>query len=104
MLAIHPVITISVCIIKGALAGYVSGLVYKIFKDKNEKLGIVLAAAAAPLTNTVTLFLCLIIFFESSFAVMISALMSINFVIELLTNILLAPGLLTLIHSWQKRA
>lgn len=104
MLAVHPVITISVCIIKGALAGYVSGLVYKIFKDKNEKLGIVLSAAAAPLTNTVTLFLCLIIFFESSFAVMISALMSINFVIELLTNILLAPGLLTLIHSWQKRA
>ncbi|MBR2788862.1 MAG: ECF transporter S component [Erysipelotrichaceae bacterium] len=104
MLAIHPVITISVCIIKGALAGYVSGLIYQAFSDKNEKLGIILAAAAAPLANTITLFLCLIIFFESSFAVMVSALMSINFIIELMTNVILAPGLLTLIHRWQKKA
>ncbi|MBO7677794.1 MAG: ECF transporter S component [Erysipelotrichaceae bacterium] len=104
MLAIHPFITISVCIVKGALAGLFSALVYKALKDRNEKLAIIAAAAVAPITNTVTLFLVLIIFFESSFAVMISALMSINFLIELLTNVLLAPGLLTLIHRWQKRA
>lgn len=104
MLAIHPVITISVCIIKGALAGLVSGLVYKALKEKNERLAIILAAAAAPLTNTITLFLVLILFFDSSFAVMVSALMSINFIIELMTNVILAPGLLTLIHTWQKRA
>ena len=102
MLAIHPVITISVCIIKGSLAGLISGLVYKALKQKNEKLAIILAAAAAPLVNTVTLFLTLILFFESSFAVMVSALMSINFMIELMTNIILAPGLLGLIHKWQK--
>ena len=102
MLAVHPVITISVCIIKGSLAGLISGLVYKALKQKNEKLAIILAAAAAPLVNTVTLFLTLILFFESSFAVMVSALMSINFMIELMTNIILAPGLLGLIHKWQK--
>ena len=101
MLAVHPVITICTCIIKGALAGLVSGLVYRALKDRNENLAIVLAAAAAPLTNTITLFLVLIIYFESSFAVMVSALMSINFIIELMTNILLAPGLLNLIHKWQ---
>ena len=104
MLAIHPVITISVCIVKGALAGLVSGFVYKALKNKNERLAIILAAAAAPLTNTITLFIVLIIFFESTFAIMISSLMSINFIIELMTNVILAPGLLTLIHRWQKRS
>ena len=103
MLAIHPVITISVCILKGALAGLVSGLIYKALKGKNEKLAIILAAAAAPLTNTVTLFVTLILFFDSKFTVMVSALMSINFLIELMTNVVLAPGLLGLIHKWQKR-
>ncbi len=104
MLSIHPVITISVCILKGALAGLFSALIYKALKNKNEKLAIILAAAVAPLTNTVTLFLCLILFFESSFAVMMSTLMSINFMIELMTNVILAPGLLTLIHTWQKKS
>ncbi|MBR3251749.1 MAG: hypothetical protein IKF80_08550, partial [Erysipelotrichaceae bacterium] len=103
MLAIHPVITISVCILKGALAGLVSGLIYKALKGENEKLAIILAAAAAPLTNTVTLFVTLILFFDSKFTVMVSALMSINFLIELMTNVVLAPGLLGLIHKWQKR-
>ena len=103
MLAIHPVITISVCILKGALAGLVSGLIYKALKGENEKLAIILAAAAAPLTNTVTLFVTLILFFDSKFTVMVSALMSINFLIELMTNVVLAPGPLGLIHKWQKR-
>lgn len=104
MLAIHPIITISVCIIKGALAGYLSAVAYKLLKDWNEKAAIVIAAAVAPIVNTATLFTCLILFFDSTFAVMVSAFMSINFGIELLTNILLAPGLLGLIHRWQNRS
>ena len=103
MLAIHPIITISVCIIKGTLCGFCSALVYKALRGKNEKLAIVLASAVAPIVNTGTLFLCLILFFESTFAAMVSAFMSINFIVELLTNILLAPGLLGIIHSWQNR-
>lgn len=99
MLAIHPVITVSVCLLKGVLAGFISALVYKALKNKNEKLAIILAAAVAPIVNTATLFITLILFFDSSFAVMVSAFMSINFLIELLTNVLLAPGLLGLIHS-----
>ena len=102
MLAIHPVITVSVCLIKGALAGLCSALVYKFMKNKNEKTAIILAAAVAPLVNTCTLFIVLIVFFDSSFAVMVSAIMSINFLIELLTNIILAPSLLGLIHRWEK--
>ncbi|MBR3264659.1 MAG: ECF transporter S component [Erysipelotrichaceae bacterium] len=99
MLAIHPVITISVCILKGTLCGLCSALTYKALKNKNEKLAIVLASAVAPIVNTGTLFICLILFFESNFATMVSAFMSINFLIELLTNVLLAPGLLGIIHS-----
>ena len=103
MMAIHPVITISVCILKGFLCGWCSALVYKALKPKNEKLAIVVASAVAPIVNTGTLFLCLILFFDASFATMVSAFMSINFIVEFLTNILLAPGLLGIIHSWQNR-
>jgi len=102
MLAIHPFITIALCIVKGGLAGLLSAITYKLLKKKNEKLAIVLASIVAPLVNTSTLFITLIIYFGSTFSVMIAALTSLNFFIELLTNILLAPGLLGLIHKYQE--
>lgn len=101
MLAMRPVTTVSICLLKGALAGFVSAFVYELLKDKNDKVAIIAAAATAPIVNTGTLFIALILFFDSSFAVMVSAFMSINFLIELLTNVLLAPGLLTLIRRYQ---
>ena len=101
MLAIHPFITIATCIGKGALAGLLSAIVYRILKNKNDKIAIILASITAPLVNTTTLFIILIIFFGSTLSIMFAALTSLNFVIELLTNVLLAPGLLGLIHRYQ---
>ena len=103
LMSIHPFIINFTCILKGALCGLASALVYKLLKDKNERLGIILASATAPIVNTGTLFICLILFFDSSFAAMLSAFMSINFFIELLSNVLIAPGLLVLIHNWQNK-
>lgn len=97
MLAIHPVVTISVCVLKGTFAGLVSAFAYN--KISNKKVGIVVAGALAPIVNTGTLYICLIIFFESTFAVMLAGFMSINFLIELVINVLLAPGLLRVINA-----
>ena len=102
MLAARPVVTISVCILKGALAGLLSACTYHLLKKKNATAAIVLASAVAPIVNTGTLFLCLITFFGSSFTVMLAALTSLNFIVELITNVLLAPGLLVAIHNAEK--
>ena len=99
MLAMHPAVTISVCVLKGTFCGLAGALVYKALNKKNKVLAIVLAAAVTPVINTGILYIVIIIFFSGTFAAMIGAFMSVNFLIELLTNILLAPGLLRIVDS-----
>ncbi|MBQ1478362.1 MAG: ECF transporter S component [Erysipelotrichaceae bacterium] len=99
LLSLHPVITISACILKGILAGAVSAAIYHGLKEKNEKLAIILAAAAAPIVNTGTLYIALILFFDATFAAMLGAFMSVNFLIELAINIIIAPSLLRVVHK-----
>ena len=102
LFSMKPVITIVACLVKGALAGFCSALVYHSLKNKNEKVAIILASAIAPIVNTGTLYLFLIYFFGAEFTMMIAAFMSFNFFVELLTNVLVAPGLLSLIHKGQE--
>lgn len=51
-LGINPVGAVTICLLKGALAGLCAGLLYKAFEKKNPMLGTVLAAVAAPVVNT----------------------------------------------------
>ena len=102
LFSMKPVVTVAACLVKGALAGFISSVVYHSLKKKNEKIAIVLASAVAPIVNTGTLYLFLIYFFGAEFTMMIAAFMSLNFLLELITNILLAPGLLSLIHKGQE--
>ena len=101
MLASHPIVTIMTCLIKGALAGYLGAISYKLLK--NKKLAIVIDAIITPVVNTLILYIALILFFDTSFAAMIAAFMSINFIIELLINVIIAPGLLNLINRASNR-
>lgn len=103
MLSIHPIITILTCLIKGGLAGLFSGLAYKYLNKLNNKVRIIISAAICPITNTLIFFISLILFFDSNIQALIGAFLSINFVIELLLNILLAPGLTNLIEHSIKR-
>jgi len=97
MFSIHPFITIMVCLTKGILAGLLSSLVYQVLKEKTPKLGLIIASGVAPIVNTLTLYIVLMLFFEASFAALVSALMSINFALELFINLMLAPSLMVLI-------
>ena len=99
LFSIHPVITVSACLLKGVLAGFISALIYHGLKDKNQTLAIILAAAATPIVNTGTLYLALIFFFQATFAAMLAAFMSVNFLIELLINVLIAPSLLRIVRK-----
>ena len=99
MLAMHPIITISACILKGTFAGLFSSLVFKSLKDKNELVAIICASAIAPITNTGILALVIILFFDGAFVTFISLFITINFAIELLIDLLLSPALLRIIDS-----
>lgn len=102
-----PVMTVLICIIKGTLAGMVPAFVYNALKKFNPLVASIAAAVCAPVVNTGVFALgCLIIrndvisvagklgieavnFMTLLFGVLITA----NFFIELLINVVFAPSL-----------
>ncbi len=112
-----PVITIALCMLKGIAAGFVSGLLYRVFaKAERKKLGTVLAAIACPITNTGLFAIGMLIFYktlldqwaiEFAFANAISFLMvgmiGLNFVVEFAINVALIPAVLRIITVVKKR-
>ena len=112
-----PVITIALCMLKGIAAGFVSGLLYRVFERFEHKmLGTVLAAVACPITNTGLFAVGMLIFYktlldqwaiEFAFANAISFLMigmiGLNFVVEFAINVALIPVVLRIITVVKKR-
>ena len=123
-LVVNPLGAILVVMLKGALAGLCSGLVYKALGNRGEKsampagdgkkkgvdLAVIAAAVICPVVNTgVFLLGCLIFFlptisewaaamgFESVGRYMILGLVGGNFIFELLFNIVLSPVIVRLI-------
>ena len=47
-----PFITFMTCVIKGAAAGYFSGLIFKFVSKKNDLIASILASISAPILNT----------------------------------------------------
>lgn len=97
MFSMHPFITIGICLLKGCIAGYLSALVYK--SINNKKVAVVVSSATATLANTISFLIVLYFFFDSSFSAVLSILLSINFIIELISNIVIAPMLLPLLNK-----
>lgn len=104
--------TIITVLLKGMLAGALTGAVYKLFSKKNDTLAVAISAVVCPMVNTgVFLLGCLVFFFdtikewagsESVASYMIFTLVGINFLIELGTNILLAPAAVRIIKIGKK--
>ena len=111
MLTQAPVTTVVLCILKGAVAGLVSGLVYKaIIKTQKTNLAVILSAVACPIVNTGIFCLGLTVFYNnllnewslaggyaSAFTFIILGLIGLNFVIEFAVNVLLIPVALRMI-------
>jgi len=106
MFQYNPVLTLTVCMLKGIAAGYIAGLVYKIFSKHNKKtLGTLAASILCPVINTGILCLVMIAFFksvvtayaianklESAMSLILSGILLMNFLPELLLNIIVSPG------------
>ena len=96
-----PFLCFLVVIGKGALAGFASGLVYKLMAKRNGYLAMLFAAIICPVVNTGTFVACMLLFFREVLAAwaggtdlltyIFSGLLLMNFVPELIINILFSP-------------
>ena len=108
--------TIITVMVKGILAGLCAGLVYKLLEKKNRYLAVIVSAIVAPVVNTgIFLLGCLVFFMDavsggaaaegmSVAAYLIVFFVGLNFVFELLTNIILSPTILRILNIRNKKA
>lgn len=100
-------------LLKGLLAGYLCGLVYNLMKEKNQYKAVTVAAIVAPTVNSAIFVLgCLIFIWDElirvagengvGIGVLMLGLVVINYVIELVINIVLCPSILRIIHMAEK--
>ena len=104
MLALHPLITSAACVVKGMLCGAAAAAVYQLAAHRSGKAAVVAAAAVCPIVNTGVLYLVLVLFFDTSWAAVLSAFMSVNFLLELAVNIVLAPAVLRIVTMRRRAA
>lgn len=110
----HPIITFLLCVTKSTLAGFLSGLIYKALKKLNPWARTVIAAIIAPVVNTAVFIIgCLFMYntLESNFVqegstvlyFLIIGCAGLNFIVELLINVVFAPVLSKLTMILNKR-
>ena len=117
-LAVNPLGTILVVLVKGTLAGLAAGAVYKLLATKNKVVATITAAAVCPIVNTGIFILGCYAFFlptltewasgsdyENVTAFIFIGMIGLNFVLEFAINIVLSPVIVRLIQYGQdKRA
>lgn len=109
-LAISVPGTIVTCILKGVLAGFFAGVIYKLLENKNKRLAVISAAIVCPIVNTgVFLLGCSVFFldtikergqgagFNSVATYMIVGLVGLNFLVEMVINIVLSSAIVRLL-------
>lgn len=114
-LGVNAIGTIITVIAKGTLAGLCAGLVYRALEKTNTYVAVIASAIVCPVVNTgVFLLGCLIFFMEtitgwateagfaSAGTYMIVGLVGLNFVFELLVNVVLSPVIVRIIAIGKK--
>ncbi len=106
--------TVVVVIIKGVLSGFCAGLAYKLIEKLNRYVAVVVSAVVCPVVNTGIYIIGCFLFFAdtvsewasaqgSSFvAYLFLSMVGLNFVFELLANILLSPSVYSLLNIRKK--
>lgn len=114
-LGVNALGTIITVIAKGTLAGLCAGLVFRALVKTNTYVAIIVSAVVCPVVNTgVFLLGCLLFFMEtingwaaaagfaSAGTYMIVGLVGLNFVFELLVNVILSPVIVRIISIGKK--
>lgn len=97
----NPILCFIVVMCKGILAGLASAGVYRLLKDKNAYIAMLLAAVICPVVNTGTFVICMMAFFKDVLsawagggdivAYVLTGLVLANFVPELIINVVFSP-------------
>ena len=108
--------TIVIVLLKGALAGLASGVVYKLIAKARKTAAVLSAAIVCPIINTGIFLLGSYAFFlpyitewgasvgfESASSTIFLGFIGINFPLELIINIVLSPVIVRLIQYWQEK-
>lgn len=112
LMGISPIGLLVTALGKGTVAGWISGLVYKAVSKRNELVGVITAGIVCPIVNTGLFVVGMLVFFADTFAAMaggqnmvafiVFGLAGINFVIELVVNIVLSSGITQIIKAGKK--
>ncbi len=107
----NPVATVATCLIKGAAAGYFSGLVYNLLKKK-KIINIVSASVVAPLANTGIFCIAMLSVFrnlwindtgsQNPVAFLLVTFVGLNFLFELAFDIILIPVIIRILSAIRK--
>ena len=97
-----PVVALLTCVVKTTVAGFVSGLSYKLLVKKNRYVAVFVAVALVPIINTGLFIVGCLGMWDAMVALtggtnvlgfIIVSLVTFNFFIELAINLLCAPAL-----------
>lgn len=104
---------ILICLLKGIMAGWISGLTYSALAKKNMKLGVLVAGIVCPIVNTGLFILGMLVFYMATLEswasgqaiiyYVIFGLTGINFLVELAVNIVLSSGISNIIRYGKGR-
>lgn len=104
--------TVLLCLLKTTLAGAVSGWIFKLLKEKNMKVAVVLASIIVPLVNTGIFAIGCILFFiplltdfangSNVYSYLFLTFIGFNFLIEFAVNSILSPTVLYIIKIVMK--
>ena len=99
---ISPLGTVITCLLKTTLAGLAAGFIFKLFKNRNKVVGLVLSSLAVPIVNTGLFSAFSLLFFrpflESGVgdafpnigAFLIFGIIGWNFIFEIITTVILS--------------
>ena len=111
---INPFLCALLIMLKGTLAGLATGALYKLLAKKNRILATFVAAIATPFVNTFMFVFGLFTFFNAVFnewsanagnnvfVYFLMFVIGLNFIIELVTNIVLSPVIVRIVDAVKK--
>lgn len=85
-------ISIIIAFLPRILLGYFSGLLYNLFKDKNQNLAIVIASFSASMINTILVLSLAYIFFKEAYALTLN--IDINLVFSFILTLVFTSGII----------
>lgn len=94
--------TILTVLAKGIAAGAVAGIVYKLIEKRNRYIAVLVSAVCATFVNTGVFLVGSLLFFEGNLATVVNTFISVNFLIELIVNVVLVPTVYRVINIKKK--